>query len=502
VTATLAARLDRLERTRRSASPETEATDPARHDWYARSCPCGVAPGECREHPRAYAEQCPPPGDWQTWFALAGRGGGKTRGGAEYVRYLAETGRARRIALVGATAADARDVMVEGESGLLAISPPGYRPVYEPSKRRLTWPNGAMATTFSADEPERLRGPQHDAAWCDELGSWRRPEAWSNLQFGLRLGARPRTIVTTTPKPAKLIKDLVASPTTAVAKWSTHRNRKHLAASFFTKIVSIYEGSRLGQQELHAEILDISEGAWFKTFDPSRHMHMQAEYHPGFPVHLAIDCGVSRHVAAVWFQVRPLNPATRLDVADRLDAVLTPRGYAVPQTALRRIPDTGPRRTVTVFGEWHAEGMYSAEAAAAIRDHGGTLPGQANYPDTVRLDPAASARSGLGPAAYGEFERVFGASVLGRWPQHRVSDGLDQVEVLLETGCLIVHPRCVHAKAAFQNYVRAQRGGEWLDEPKDPQHPHEDLMDALRGGIRDRFPEGRVEQPNLKRVHA
>src|SRR5712671_1785136 len=152
---------------------------------------------------RARPEQLPPDGSWRVWLLMAGRGFGKTRCGAEWVREEVKAGR-RRIALVGATAADARHVMVEGESGILAISPDPERPLYEPSKRRLTWRNGAVATTFSADEPERLRGPQHDAAWCDELGAWRYPEAWDMLMFGMRLGADPRTVVTTTPRPAKI----------------------------------------------------------------------------------------------------------------------------------------------------------------------------------------------------------------------------------------------------------------------------------------------------------
>ena len=141
-----------------------------------------------------------PKGDWRTWLLLAGRGFGKTRSGAECIRDQVIHHRRRRIALVAPTAADARDVMVEGESGLLAIGPPQQRPQYEPTKRRLTWPNGAIATTYSADEPERLRGPQHDAAWCDEIASWRYPEAWDMLMFGLRLGPDPRVVVTTTPK--------------------------------------------------------------------------------------------------------------------------------------------------------------------------------------------------------------------------------------------------------------------------------------------------------------
>ena len=174
---------------------------------------------------------------------------------AKTVRAQVALGR-RRIALVAPTAADARDVIVEGESGILAVSPPVDRPHYEPSKRRLTWPNGAIATTYSADEPERLRGPQHDAAWCDELGAWRYPEAWDMLMFGLRLGTDPRVMVTTTPRPTKLIKDLVADPTVAISRGSTYQNRENLAGAFLEQIVKKYEGTRLGRQELNAELLD------------------------------------------------------------------------------------------------------------------------------------------------------------------------------------------------------------------------------------------------------
>ena len=205
-------------------------------------------------------EQLAPPGDWRTWLVLAGRGAGKTRSGAEWVREQVAAG-CQRIALVAPTAADARDVMVEGESGILAVSPAGKRPIYEPSKRRLTWPSRAIATTYSADEPERLRGPQHDCAWTDELAAWRLPEAWDMLMFGLRLGADPRVVVTTTPRPIQLLRDLVADPKTAVTRGSTYENRANLAVAFLDQIVRQYEGTRLGRQELDAEILDDVPGA-------------------------------------------------------------------------------------------------------------------------------------------------------------------------------------------------------------------------------------------------
>ena len=290
-----------------------------------------------------------------------------------------------------------------------------------------------------------------------------------NLLFGLRLGRDPRLCVTTTPRPTRLVTDLIADPKTAIARGTTFENRANLAPAFFERIVSQYEGTRLGQQELLAEVLEISDGLWFHRFDAARHVTEAAEYDSRFPVHLAIDCGVSRHVGAVWFQARGFDPE---------------------------------HRRVTVFGDFHAEGLYSEAAAKAVWTRGFELPSQGRL-DTVRLDPASSARTGIGPAAYGEFERVFGRRATARWPSHRVTDGLDQLEVLLDRGLLLIHPRCAALKAAFQNYTRRRTGrGDWLDEPADPQHPHEDLMDALRGGVRDRFPDGRIEQPGLRIVPA
>ncbi|AWN24672.1 ATP-binding protein [Deinococcus irradiatisoli] len=211
----------------------------------------------------ARPSQLLPAGDWTTWLLLAGRGFGKTRTGAEGIRELLARGYGR-LGLIAPTAADTRDVMVEGESGILATSPPWARPIYEASKRRLTWPNGAQAALYSADEPERLRGPQHDAIWADELAAWRRPEAWDMAMFGLRLGERPLALVTTTPKPVRLVRELLSDPTTFVTRGSTYDNSANLAPSFVAQIVKKYEGTRLGRQELHAELLDDNPGALWK----------------------------------------------------------------------------------------------------------------------------------------------------------------------------------------------------------------------------------------------
>lgn len=210
----------------------------------------------------ARAEQLPPDSVWRIWLILAGRGFGKTRSGAQWVKSRVESGRAKRVALVGATAADVRDVMVEGESGILACSPPWFYPTYEPSKRRLTWPNGAIATCYSGDTPGQLRGPQHDAAWADEPQKWRYGvEAWDNLEFGLRLGEDPRAVATCTPLPIKLIREIMADPMTAITRGSTYANKANLAPSFIRRVLKKYEGTRLGRQELHAEILNDTPGA-------------------------------------------------------------------------------------------------------------------------------------------------------------------------------------------------------------------------------------------------
>jgi phage terminase large subunit-like protein len=217
----------------------------------------------------ARPEQTLPEGDWSFWLYLAGRGAGKTRTGGETVREWVKRGK-MRIGMIAPTAADTRDVMVEGESGILKScwakdkTYDGQEmglPLYEPSKRRLTWANGAIASLYSADEPERLRGPQHDAMWADELCAWRLPETWDLAMFGLRLGKNPQAFISTTPKPTRLIKDLIKNPATIVTRGSTYDNRANLADSFFKQIITKYEGTRLGKQELMGELLEESDEA-------------------------------------------------------------------------------------------------------------------------------------------------------------------------------------------------------------------------------------------------
>ncbi|WP_375458424.1 DNA-packaging protein [uncultured Enterovirga sp.] len=217
----------------------------------------------CREKQRPPAIEPGGP-DWTIWMILGGRGSGKTRTGAEWIRgaALGHPGfcepRAGRIALVGETYAAVRDVMVDGPSGLLAVhGGRSDRPIWAPSLRRLSWPNGAVAHAFSSEDPDALRGPQFGAAWADELAKWRHPEeTWDMLQFALRLGARPREVVTTTPKPIRLLKRLLAEPRVVVSRTRTGENAEHLAPAFLDTVVGQYAHTRLGRQELDGELVE------------------------------------------------------------------------------------------------------------------------------------------------------------------------------------------------------------------------------------------------------
>ena len=766
----------------RLGKARARVTDRTSWDWYAESCPCGQPPGECPSHPRARMSQRPPQGDWRVWGYVAGRGAGKTRAGAGWVQRRVEAGLMKLGCLIAPTANDIRDVMVEGPSGLLAVAPPWCRPVFEPSKRRVSWPGGARAICLSGEEPERARGLNVDTLWADELAClvagtlvqtteglkpiesvrvgemvWTRigpcrvldawqsspaaeiyrvrfsdgrtlegtanhlvfidkkgwiridllqrgdrivvwdnrhltaclgegsvgtsmagttcpargdcciapftvltteksprdttfttrmrirrtgrrrtsrrflarnisndtgPEArlhgpgssvrrslgssgresnratsfvssavlssrapgcerssvipdagdgittapaesnrsrrsprcqgrtnggdainhvrsvaprsvrmirerlrarenvglpiacagspsvvgieklpnrvpvydltvqdahefyangilvhncwqraqptWDLAMLALRAGVNPQALITTTPRRVAVLRRILGEATTVRTSDTTYANKAHLPPQFLEQIVSLYENTRLGRQEIYAEFLETTEGVWFANFDPARHVTAEAEYHPGFPVRCAIDAGTSRHTAAVFFQVRPA-------------------------------PAAGWSR-VTVFGDYLALDVVSAQNARAIKALADELPCRGHL-DLVRLDPAATARSSLGPAAYGEYERVFGSRILARWPQHLVLDGLDTIELLLDTGNLTIHPRCTKLKDAFRNYCKQRRGGQWIDFPADG-HPEEDLIDALRGGIRDAMPEGGAPLLDLPRIHA
>lgn len=211
--------------------------------------------------------QTAPDWDWSTWLILAGRGFGKTRVGAEMVRTWVRHG-FNYCNFIAATTDDIRDVMVEGESGILACCPRDERPRYLVSKRRLVWPNGARSLLFTAEEPDRLRGKQHQKLWADEPAAWKyAQESWDMAMFGLRLGKKPQIVATTTPRPTKLIRALIADPTTAITRGTTYENRDNLADAFYTMIIKKYEGTRLGRQELMAEVLDDNPGALFKLAD-------------------------------------------------------------------------------------------------------------------------------------------------------------------------------------------------------------------------------------------
>ena len=242
-----------------------EALQRARNDnwrpFFCRRPNCDGMPHDEWTWNHGRWDQHPPTDeDWLTWLIQSGRGAGKTRVGSEVTHRMTEV--VPRLAIVAATGADVRDTCLEGESGILTIARPGNAPTYEPSKRRLTWPNGCIGTTFSAEEPDRLRGPEHGFAWLDEPAHWPLVQAvWDNLLFGLRIGKRPRIVVTTTPKPRPWLRELRADPRTRITITSTYANLANLAPTFAEAVIARYEGTRLGRQELLGELLDDIEGA-------------------------------------------------------------------------------------------------------------------------------------------------------------------------------------------------------------------------------------------------
>ncbi len=303
----------------------------------------------------ARPEQLPPDGDWTTWLLMGGRGAGKTRAGSEWVRGLvSETIPVSPIALVGETIAQARAIMVEGESGLLRIGPAATRPKFERSANRLLWPNGAMAELMSGSEPERFRGPQFAAAWCDELGKWPNAEAaWDMLQFALRLGENPRQLVTTTPRPTRLLKRLLADPRTHVTRMRTAENAANLAPGFLETVVGRYRGTVLGRQELDGELIeDLPDALWQRAALEAGRLGIVPELSR---IIVGVDPPVTGHAKsdACGIIVAGLAGETGVVLADRSLKPARPLAWA--------------RRVVSAFEE------FEADAVVAEVNQGGEL---------------------------------------------------------------------------------------------------------------------------------
>lgn len=313
----------------------------------------------------ARPDQLEPGGIWTTWLILAGRGWGKTRTGAETIRKWAcgdtplSAGQVRHIALVAETSGDARDVMVEGPAGILAVHPKDFRPLYEPSKRRLTWPNGTSATLFNAVEPDQLRGPQHDAAWGDEVAKWRyMQETWDQLQFGLRLGAHPKQIITTTPRPLPLIRKLLNDKDTVVTRGRTYDNAANLALPFLKQIEDRYGGTRLGRQELEGEVLDDIPGAlWQRSnIDNNRRPQAPSEFQR---IVVALDPATSSEEGSDETGIICAGIAT--------DADGFTRGYVLADRSMRGSPDEWAKAAVSLYRE------YEADRIIAEKNQGGEM---------------------------------------------------------------------------------------------------------------------------------
>jgi phage terminase large subunit-like protein len=313
----------------------------------------------------ARPNQLEPEGDWTTWLILAGRGFGKTRTGAETIRKWAcgdtplSGGRCSRIALVAETAPDARDVMVEGPAGILACHSKDFRPTYYPSKRMVEWPNGATALMFNAVEPDQLRGPQFDAAWCDELAKWRYAgQTFDQLQFGLRLGEHPRQIITTTPRPIPVVRRLMVDPDTIVTRGRTFDNASNLAAPFLKQVEERYGGTRLGRQELEGEILDDIPGALWnrEILDVARLKEVPYDLSR---VVVAVD------PAATSGEDADETGIIGAGVAVDVDGVT--KGYVLADRSLRGTPEEWAKKAVQLYRE------LSADRIIAEKNNGGEM---------------------------------------------------------------------------------------------------------------------------------
>ena len=289
----------------------------------------------------ARPSQREPGGDWRIWLILTGRGWGKTRTAAETVRGWVESGKYDRIHLVARTAADARATMIEGKrSGILAISPPWFRPKYEPSKRRLTWPNGAEAEVFYAEEPDKLRGPECDAWWADELCTWKyQQDTWDNLQLGARTGSKVKGVITTTPRPQKLLKELVARSDVTVTLGHMRENEANLAPDFIAAMEERYGGTRKGRQELNGEILDDNPNAlWSRAQIEKTRVTKAPEF--------------KRVVVAIDPSITPGGDECGIGAAAK---GVDDRYYILSDDTVQAGPATWARTAVTAFHRWNAD---------------------------------------------------------------------------------------------------------------------------------------------------
>lgn len=293
---------------------------------------------------RARPEQLSPAGAWRVWMIMAGRGFGKTRSGGECVRKEVDRNPHGRIALIAPTAADARDVMIEGESGLLSLFPPHQRPMYFPSKRQVHFHNGALGTCYSAEEPERLRGPQHSFAWCDEIAVYPKPvELWSNLKFGLRLGEDPRVVTTTTPRPTKFLRELIADAGTVVTRGSTFANRANLPAAVLEEFERVYGGTTVGRQELEGELLEEAQGALWKRATIDMHRVRDGDVPEFVRVVIAVDPSVSSGPNADECGIIPMGLAAN------------GHGFVLADHSGRMAPHVWAAKVPSVFEIHHAD---------------------------------------------------------------------------------------------------------------------------------------------------
>ena len=342
----------------------------------------------------ALPHQLPPEGAWKSWVILGGRGAGKTRAGAEWVRAQvegprpADPGRARRVALVGETFDQVREVMVFGESGILACSPPDRRPQWEATRRRLVWPNGAVAQAFSAQEPDSLRGPQFDAAWVDELAKWDRgEETWDQLQFALRLGDNPQQVVTTTPKNVPVLKAVLRNPSNVVTHAPTDANRAYLAASFLEEVQARYGGTRLGRQELEGVLVEDAEGALWTTAMLERGRVAQV---PKLDrVVVAVDPPVTGHGGSDECGIVVVGAVTQGPVQDW-------RAYVLEDASVQGASPDGWARAALA-----AMARHGAERLVAEVNQGGDLV-QAVIRQVDPLVPYRAVRASKGKAARAE----------------------------------------------------------------------------------------------------